>query len=90
MSQTNLDYFTGDFDVGTCLHACGVATDLVLQRCLDKRASFVVCPCCYGAIQNPHTVLYPRSRAFKHAGVDYQVTAAGGLTWVEVVSKTHF
>ena len=33
----NLDYFTGKFDVGTTLHACGTATDLVLKKCLESR-----------------------------------------------------
>ena len=33
----NLDYFTGHFDVGTTLHACGTATDLVLKKCLQSR-----------------------------------------------------
>ncbi|ELU14053.1 hypothetical protein CAPTEDRAFT_173011 [Capitella teleta] len=59
--QTNLDYFRGSFTIGTCLHACGVATDLVLNSCLSQRASFVICPCCYGAIYDTHTVTYPRS-----------------------------
>ena len=27
--QGNMDYFSGKFDVGVSLHACGVATDLV-------------------------------------------------------------
>ena len=50
------------FDIGFALHACGVATDLVLQLCESKRAAFVVCPCCYGSIQSGHTVSYPRSK----------------------------
>lgn len=64
--QSNLDYFTGDFDIGTCLHACGVATDLVLQQCIEKSAAFVCCPCCYGSVQDCHRVVYPRSQAFKN------------------------
>ena len=28
--QGNMDYFTGKFDIGVSLHACGVATDLVI------------------------------------------------------------
>jgi hypothetical protein len=27
--QGNMDYFSGKFDIGVSLHACGVATDLV-------------------------------------------------------------
>ncbi len=63
--QCNMDYFVGDFDLGVCLHACGVAADLVLQTCMEKGANFVVCPCCYGFIKNTHTVQYPRSQTFK-------------------------
>lgn len=70
--QCNMDYFTGPFDIGVCLHACGVATDLVLQRCLDNRASFVICPCCYGSIQNTHTMTYPRSLSFSQKNIQYQ------------------
>lgn len=72
--QCNLDYFIGRFDIGVCLHACGVATDLVLQCCLDKNASFVICPCCYGNIQNTHTVTYPRSNVFREFGLTYKVS----------------
>ncbi|KAF8782336.1 Glutathione S-transferase C-terminal like protein [Argiope bruennichi] len=46
--QCNLDYFKGTFDLGVSLHACGVATDLVIQQCIKQQASFVCCPCCYG------------------------------------------
>lgn len=63
--QCNLDYFKGDFDIGMSLHACGVATDLVIQRCIRKRAIFVSCPCCYGSLQDCHQLTYPRSEIFK-------------------------
>ena len=66
--QCNLGYFKGDFDVGVCLHACGVATDMVLQQCIDRKASFVLCPCCYGSIQNTHLINYPRSQYYRKAG----------------------
>ncbi|XP_042859483.1 glutathione S-transferase C-terminal domain-containing protein homolog [Penaeus japonicus] len=62
--QSNLDYFHGFFNVGVCLHACGVATDLVLQKCLNQRAAFVCCPCCYGGVQTNHILEYPRSQLF--------------------------
>lgn len=63
--QCNLDYFTRKFDIGTSLHACGVATDIVLQHCLRSNASFVCSPCCYGKIiEMPH-IKYPRSHAFQ-------------------------
>lgn len=59
-----MDYFKGKFDVGVSLHACGVATDLVIQACIENCASFVSCPCCYGSVQANHMVTYPRSQAF--------------------------
>lgn len=76
--QCNLDYFTADFNIGTSLHACGVATDIVLSHCMNKRASFVSCPCCYGKIiEMPH-ILYPRSilyRKNKISNLDYMILA---------------
>lgn len=63
--QCNLDYFTGRFNVGVCLHACGQATDLVLQKCYAQNAAFVCSPCCYGSIQPNHSVQYPRSGLYR-------------------------
>ncbi|XP_033323660.2 glutathione S-transferase, C-terminal domain containing [Megalopta genalis] len=63
--QCNLDYFTGEFDIGLSLHACGVATDLVIEQCVRRRASFVCCPCCYGSLHDCHRLTYPRSDAFR-------------------------
>lgn len=63
--QCNLDYFKGHFDIGMSLHACGVATDLVIQCCIRKNAVFVSCPCCYGSLQDCHQLTYPRSDFFK-------------------------
>ena len=68
-----MDYFTGSFNIGVCLHACGVATDQVLQRCIDKGADFVICPCCYGAIRDTHHIKYPRSNTYRNCSVSYQV-----------------
>uniref|UniRef100_A0A240PK31 Methyltranfer_dom domain-containing protein n=1 Tax=Anopheles christyi TaxID=43041 RepID=A0A240PK31_9DIPT len=63
--QCNLDYFTARFDIGVSLHACGVATDIVLEKCFAQRAHFVSCPCCYGKLYNIEHVTYPRSRLFR-------------------------
>jgi len=63
--HSNLDYFCGTFNIGVTLHACGVATDLVLRACSKERASFVVCPCCYGSINNTELISYPRSQSFR-------------------------
>jgi hypothetical protein len=74
--QCNLDYFCGRFDIGVSLHACGVATDLVIQRCISQNAVFVCCPCCYGSVQNNHILTYPRSQVFRDSAMtvrDYLV-----------------
>ncbi|KAG7333766.1 hypothetical protein KOW79_002173 [Hemibagrus wyckioides] len=62
--QANLDYFVGNFQVGVALHACGVATDMVLDRCIQAKAGFVISPCCYGFIQNTLKFSFPRSKKF--------------------------
>ncbi|XP_074084861.1 glutathione S-transferase C-terminal domain-containing protein isoform X2 [Macrotis lagotis] len=63
--QANLDYFTGKFNIGVALHACGVATDMVIEHCTKAQAAFVTCPCCYGFIQNTLKFTFPRSAPFK-------------------------
>ncbi|XP_004531393.1 glutathione S-transferase C-terminal domain-containing protein homolog [Ceratitis capitata] len=63
--QCNIDYFEGHFDVGTSLHACGTATDIVLQQCRRSRARFVCCPCCYGSLQPMPHIPYPLSERFR-------------------------
>ncbi|XP_029452770.1 glutathione S-transferase C-terminal domain-containing protein [Rhinatrema bivittatum] len=65
--QANLDYFNGKFNIGVALHACGVATDMVIEHCVGRRASFIICPCCYGFIQNTVKSTFPRSHPFKDA-----------------------
>lgn len=64
--QCNIDYFEGHFDVGTSLHACGSATDIVLQKCHEARAHFVCCPCCYGSLQPMPHIKYPLSEKFRN------------------------
>ncbi|XP_037822665.1 glutathione S-transferase C-terminal domain-containing protein homolog [Lucilia sericata] len=63
--QCNIDYFEGDFEVGTSLHACGTATDIVLQQCRRSKANFVCCPCCYGSLQPMPHIKYPLSEKFR-------------------------
>ncbi|XP_024430625.2 glutathione S-transferase C-terminal domain-containing protein [Desmodus rotundus] len=63
--QANMEYFTGMFNIGVALHACGVATDMVIELCIKTRASFVTCPCCYGFIQNTSKFNFPKSEQFK-------------------------
>jgi hypothetical protein len=71
--QSNLNYYYGNFDIGLCLHACGSATDMVLQKCILQDASFVICPCCYGSISDTIDVKFPRSDHFIEAGISNKV-----------------
>ncbi|KAK6172982.1 hypothetical protein SNE40_016526 [Patella caerulea] len=84
--QCNLGYFHGHFSIGVCLHACGVATDMVLQQCLDNNAAFVICPCCYGNIVRTHQINYPRSSKFRNAGLSYK----DSLTLGHAADQTEF
>uniref|UniRef100_A0A3P9LGV8 Glutathione S-transferase C-terminal domain-containing protein n=2 Tax=Oryzias latipes TaxID=8090 RepID=A0A3P9LGV8_ORYLA len=63
--QTNLDYFTGPFHIGVALHACGIATDMVLEHCIQAESAFVISPCCYGFIQNAVKFTFPKSEQFR-------------------------
>uniref|UniRef100_A0A673APY2 Glutathione S-transferase C-terminal domain-containing protein n=1 Tax=Sphaeramia orbicularis TaxID=375764 RepID=A0A673APY2_9TELE len=63
--QANLDYFTGQFHIGVALHACGIATDMVMEHCIQAGAAFVISPCCYGFIQNANKFSFPRSPRFQ-------------------------
>ncbi|MEQ2298637.1 hypothetical protein AMECASPLE_007398 [Ameca splendens] len=63
--QANLDYFTRPFQIGVALHACGIATDMVLEHCIQAGAAFVVSPCCYGFIQNAVKFTFPKSKSFQ-------------------------
>lgn len=60
----NQEYFKEKFQIGLSLHACGVATDLVLRKCWQNRASFICSPCCYGKIQDLGTL--PQSRIYQN------------------------
>lgn len=82
--QCNLDYFKGDFNIGTSLHACGVATDLVIQHCIRKNAVFVSCPCCYGSVHDCHRITYPRSDIFKR-----QMDSRSYLVLGHAADQTH-
>lgn len=68
--QCNLDFFIGKFDLGIALHACGVASDLVLDKCLKANAKFVLCPCCYGSLHATDRFVYPRSCKFSPVSID--------------------
>ncbi|XP_078808448.1 glutathione S-transferase C-terminal domain-containing protein isoform X6 [Oryzias latipes] len=55
-----------DFCSGTvALHACGIATDMVLEHCIQAESAFVISPCCYGFIQNAVKFTFPKSTTDK-------------------------
>lgn len=83
--QSNLDYFVGNFDIGVSLHACGVATDLVMQNCIKLRAHFVCCPCCYGGIHDCYHLKYPRSVQYQ----DLNMELKDYLTLAHAADQTH-
>lgn len=83
--QSNLDYFVGHFDIGVALHACGLATDLVMETCIRNNAHFILCPCCYGGVKNCHHLTYPRSTQFKNTELGYE----GYLSIAHAADQTH-
>ncbi|KAF8067179.1 hypothetical protein HT031_002226 [Scenedesmus sp. PABB004] len=46
-----IERFDAPFDVALALHACGNATDHVLALAAERRAAFVVSPCCVGKLK---------------------------------------
>ncbi|OQS03015.1 glutathione S-transferase C-terminal domain-containing protein, partial [Thraustotheca clavata] len=71
-----VEEFKSAFDVGIALHACGEATDMVLDKCLAAQAAYVLAPCCVGKIK--HSQLeYPRSKSLQDAisRSEYEVLA---------------
>jgi len=62
------DFDGPPFDVGLALHACGSASDDVIDKCLQYDASFVVCPCCLGKVATEgrqRKKALPRSRKLR-------------------------
>ncbi|XP_078808437.1 glutathione S-transferase C-terminal domain-containing protein isoform X5 [Oryzias latipes] len=52
-------------DCQVALHACGIATDMVLEHCIQAESAFVISPCCYGFIQNAVKFTFPKSTTDK-------------------------
>lgn len=59
---SNLTHLNSKFHIGLALHACGSASDQVIDMCLKWNASFVVSPCCYGRVSD---LKLPRSEAYR-------------------------
>ncbi|MCL4127968.1 UNVERIFIED_CONTAM: hypothetical protein GTU68_039367 [Idotea baltica] len=84
--ECNLDYFYAKFDIGVSLHACGVATDLVMQKCFLQKASFICCPCCYGSLRPNHILNYPRSSDFS---LDFNISLSDYMILGHAADQTH-
>lgn len=83
--QCNLEFYVGKFNIGTSLHACGSATDLVLDKCVLHGASLVSCPCCYGGVTTSlGVVTYPRSQMFST-----ELPAESFFTLAHCADQTH-
>lgn len=54
------------FIIQVGLHACGVATDMVMEHCIQAGAAFVISPCCYGFIQNAVKFTFPKRFVLVH------------------------
>lgn len=70
-SNSEMEPFLSGFDVGIGLHCCGSATDRVLRLCVERRAAFVISPCCYGFLRHGHSSdgpAYPQSEICRSAG----------------------
>ena len=76
--------FSERFDIGFALHACGEASDEAQERCLARGATYIVCPCDLGKIQNARHP-FPRSARFREllSRDDYN-TLAAAADWTNV------
>ena len=72
--------YSGTFDLGIVLHACGPLTDAAIRACSVAGASVVAMPCCYGKLASRNGGMVgwlgverglgePRSDAFRDSGV---------------------
>lgn len=50
LRQMNIEDFDESFDLGLGLHACGGATDIIIEKSLSSQAAFVTCSCCVGKV----------------------------------------
>lgn len=89
LGLTNMDIVCSDvqlwkpnhFDIGVAIHACGSLSDIIMEKCIEMKASYVMAPCCFGGLQNADTTVtcLPRSQRYAQAGVtveDYMSLAS--------------
>eukprot|EP00811_Abedinium_folium_P029170 NODE_4572_length_1874_cov_5.365770.p1 GENE.NODE_4572_length_1874_cov_5.365770~~NODE_4572_length_1874_cov_5.365770.p1 ORF type:complete len:309 (+),score=75.67 NODE_4572_length_1874_cov_5.365770:871-1797(+) len=48
----SVESFAEPFDVAVALHACGAASDLVVECAIARGAAFIVAPCCIGKVNH--------------------------------------
>ena len=53
----SIEHFQEPFDLGIALHACGPATDIAMELCVQTNADFVMIPCCVGKVQQSASYL---------------------------------
>ena len=44
---------------------------MVIKLCLQNKADFVSCPCCYGSLQENHILTYPQSKYFQSENFEF-------------------
>eukprot|EP01138_Halocafeteria_seosinensis_P015951 gb/GECG01016278.1/.p1 GENE.gb/GECG01016278.1/~~gb/GECG01016278.1/.p1 ORF type:complete len:473 (+),score=51.87 gb/GECG01016278.1/:1-1419(+) len=82
ISHSSIEEFSEDFDLGIGLHACGAATDVILHKCMERRAAVLVAPCCVGKLKHSRCFQYPQSQVLRKAVSPAQfftVTKAGDV-----------
>ena len=47
-ARRDIASFSDEFDVALGLHTCGSASDLVMEQAVQRRAAFLISPCCLG------------------------------------------
>lgn len=82
-----LRLFSCLFLTQVALHACGVATDMVMEHCIQAGAAFVISPCCYGFIQNAVKFTFPKRFVPAHLS---PMSPLRGSAFLNVVSDLGF
>lgn len=70
------------FDLGFSLHSCGMLSDWIQEICVSARASYVLCPCCYGHTFKQRSWKCDEMKE-KFSAEEYKVVASCADTTVE-------
>lgn len=76
--EDDISNYSESFDIGIGLHACGYASDIIFDKCIEQKAGFISCPCCIGKIV--HFRKNSRSQLFQQhlSEVNYQFMMRAG------------